>query len=151
MHTANGFTMKLMTNIQATFKDSGLTVMMITIATTSMSMPFIRTIDMLLLLMIKLLLVHAAISMVSTKTVHSMKMVFGMVQVLMNIFMTISTLVIIPMANVKVKRKKALATTVLLMEPLTVSIQLNLLTEFASIVPSSYATGTDKNGMRRRY
>ena len=129
MHTANEFTMKLMIN--KTFRDVSLTVMMVTIATTSMSMPFIRTIYMLLLLMMKLLLVHAAISMVPTKTVHSMKMVFGMVQVLMNIFMTISTLVIIPMANVKVKRKKAVAMTVLLMEPLIVSIELNLLTEFA--------------------
>ena len=54
----------------------------------------------------------------------------------MNIFMTISALVITPMANVKVKQKKAVAMTVLLMDPLIVSIELNLLTEFASIVLS---------------
>ena len=83
---------------------------------------------MLLLSMMKLLLAHAANGMVPTKTVHS-KTVLGMVQILINTFMTISALVIISMANVKVKRKKALA-----MEPLTVSIQLNLLTEFASIL-----------------
>ena len=45
--------------------------------------------------------------------------------------MTVPTKVITTMANVKVKRKKALA-----MEQSTVSIQLNLLTEFASIVLS---------------
>ena len=72
MHTANAFTVKLMTDIQETFRDFSLTVMMVAIATTSMSMPFNRTIDMLLLLKMKLLLVHAAISMVPTKTVHSM-------------------------------------------------------------------------------
>ena len=77
---------------------------------------------MLLLFMMKLLLVHAVISMVQTKTMHSVKMVFGMVQVSMNTCMTISALVITSMANVKVKRKKAVAMTVLLMEPLTVSI-----------------------------
>ena len=131
MHRANAFTMKLMTNIQETFRDFSPTVMMVTIATISMTMPFFKTIDMLLLLMLKSLLVHAAISMVPTKTVHSVNMVFGMVQDRMNIFMTISALVITPMANVKVKRKKAVAMTVLLMEPLIVSIELNLLTEFA--------------------
>ena len=70
MHTANEFTMKLMTDIQETFRDFILTVMMVTIATTSMSMPFIRTIDMLLLFMMKLLLVCAAISMVPTKSIR---------------------------------------------------------------------------------
>ena len=92
---------ELTTDIQETFRDVSLTIMMVTIVTTSMSMSFIRTIDMPLLLMMKSLLVHAAFSMVPTETVHSMKMDFGMVQVLMNIFMTISMLVITSMANVK--------------------------------------------------
>ena len=73
--------------------------------------------------MMKLLLAHAANGMVPTKTVHS-KTVLGMVQILINTFMTISALVTISMTNVKVKRKKALA-----MEQSTVSIQLNLLTK----------------------
>ena len=88
---------------------------------------------MLLLSMMKLLLAHAANGMVPTKTVHS-KTVLGMVQILINTFMTISTLVATPMANVKVKREKVLAMIVLLVEPVTMSIQLNLLTEFASIL-----------------
>ena len=75
--------------------------------------------------MMKLLLAHAAISMVPKKTVHS-KTVLGMVQIFINTFMTISALVIISMANVKMKRKKAKTITILLIEPLPVWIQLNL-------------------------
>ena len=44
MHRANAFTMKLMTDIQETFRGFSLTVTMVTNATKSMSMPFIRTI-----------------------------------------------------------------------------------------------------------
>ena len=101
MHRANAFSMKLITNIQESFRDVSLTIMMVTIATTSMSMLFIRTIDMLLFSMTKSLLVYATISMIPTTTVHSVKMALGMVEFLMNIFMTISMLVIKSMTNVK--------------------------------------------------
>ena len=101
MHRANAFPMKLITDIHETFRDVSLTIMMVTIATTSMSMLFIRTIDMLLFSMTKSLLVYATISMIPTTTVHSVKMALGMVEFLMNIFMTISMLVIKSMTNVK--------------------------------------------------